>query len=338
MNIFRILSANDGHIYEPSITSFLAYLLDPQNDHGMGYELILSMIRDCQQSCCFRNLDKNLLAYSISVETEYPVYTYDGVKKDIDIVIKFSKGDGVKYILCIENKIRDSSLDDKQLFMEREGIENEFAGEAEVPEICFCFLTLKPSVKSAECFDKFKSENKFAYHLFWIPCDYEYASIYQKLQKILERSNVGEIDPLSSDIRFLTTSFLVFISKGFKSENVLKAEMADARERMNYGKPVIEYIRECADSLEFDKEILVADVKRMVTEKIERQSGISPNKTTVNCQMTASIVNNRGRIHYNVSKRNQQTYNVFYYPNENDHSVVCRYVDGETQVNQIYLK
>lgn len=36
MNIFRILSSKDGHLYEPSITLFLAHLLNPQGDYGMG--------------------------------------------------------------------------------------------------------------------------------------------------------------------------------------------------------------------------------------------------------------------------------------------------------------
>jgi len=34
MNIFRILSSNDGSINEPNVSSFLAYLLDPNEDHG----------------------------------------------------------------------------------------------------------------------------------------------------------------------------------------------------------------------------------------------------------------------------------------------------------------
>lgn len=41
MNIFRILSSNDGSINEPNVSSFLAYLLDPSEDHGISNLFLL---------------------------------------------------------------------------------------------------------------------------------------------------------------------------------------------------------------------------------------------------------------------------------------------------------
>ena len=40
MNIFRILSSNDGAIKEPNVSSFLAYLLNPNEDHGISGMLL----------------------------------------------------------------------------------------------------------------------------------------------------------------------------------------------------------------------------------------------------------------------------------------------------------
>lgn len=89
MNIFRILSAGDGHIYEPSISSFLAYLLDPKNDHGLGDEFLRSFVADfqnCMESN-FLNLDEKLSAYDVNVEVEFPVMTANGLKKTLILLL-----------------------------------------------------------------------------------------------------------------------------------------------------------------------------------------------------------------------------------------------------------
>ena len=46
MNIFRILSSNDGSINEPNVSSFLAYLLDPNEDHGISSLLLQELLSD----------------------------------------------------------------------------------------------------------------------------------------------------------------------------------------------------------------------------------------------------------------------------------------------------
>lgn len=46
MNIFKILSSYDGSIKEPNISSFLAYLLDLNEDHGLSDLLLKSIIID----------------------------------------------------------------------------------------------------------------------------------------------------------------------------------------------------------------------------------------------------------------------------------------------------
>ena len=46
MNIFRILSSNDGSINEPNVSSFLAYLLDPNEDHGLSSLLLQEILND----------------------------------------------------------------------------------------------------------------------------------------------------------------------------------------------------------------------------------------------------------------------------------------------------
>ena len=46
MNIFKILSSNDGSINEPNVSSFLAYLLNPNEDHGISSLLLQEILQD----------------------------------------------------------------------------------------------------------------------------------------------------------------------------------------------------------------------------------------------------------------------------------------------------
>ncbi|MBQ3650162.1 MAG: PD-(D/E)XK nuclease family protein [Treponema sp.] len=48
MNIFKILSSYNGSIKEPNISSFLAYLLDLNEDHGLSDLLLKNIILDFQ--------------------------------------------------------------------------------------------------------------------------------------------------------------------------------------------------------------------------------------------------------------------------------------------------
>ena len=75
MNIFKILSSNDGTLKEPNVSSFLAYLLDPNEDHGLGDSLLKSILSD------FESLkDKDLKDRKILL-TEAPFNPTDNKKR-----------------------------------------------------------------------------------------------------------------------------------------------------------------------------------------------------------------------------------------------------------------
>lgn len=78
--------------------------------------------------------------------------------------------------------------------------------------------------------------------------------------------------------------------------------------------------------------------KESMSKMIEDFCGFTPNKKTIYGQLTTAIVNNRTRIHYGVTQENQRDFNLFYYPNEKDHSVIQRYVEGKSKVDYVYLK
>lgn len=113
MNIFRILSSNDGSINEPNVSSFLAYLLDPNEDHGISSLLLQELLNDIIEinnlllsKIQFNNRITDLSkysGYSINIIPELSVnFEKIGKRKrrDIDIVIEICKSSAKSGTLC----------------------------------------------------------------------------------------------------------------------------------------------------------------------------------------------------------------------------------------------
>ena len=59
MNIFRILAQGDGSINEPNISAFLGYLLNPNEDHGLGSYFLEQFLEQHFVFCNSLNESKN---------------------------------------------------------------------------------------------------------------------------------------------------------------------------------------------------------------------------------------------------------------------------------------
>ena len=333
MNIFKILSSYDGSIKEPNISSFLAYLIDLNEDHGLSDLLLKSIITDFKDKNpkFFEKLKySDLNQYDIRINPEYSVFL-NNKRRDIDIVIEFYDENKTEpiYTLCIENKITDGSIqkNDNQLKEELEGLQKEYSDNEWKTEIYFCFLTLEDSKKSNEEFEAFKYDKKL--HLYWKG----EKSIQDKILKILEQERIGEIDPISEDSKFLIKSFLAFIRTDFKSA---LEEKADRTEYKNYGKPTREHFRDFIEQYEFnkdyDKNLLRKDFTRYIKEKCNEDI----NQSQLSCLLYEITVNERNRIHYNVKQDNVESRNILYYPDVNNKKILRRYSPGLKNVEVFY--
>ncbi len=333
MNIFKILSSYDGSIKEPNISSFLAYLLDLNEDHGLSDLLLKSIIQDFKNinSDFFGQIKKDLNQFEIKINPEYSVFL-GNKRRDIDVVIEIYYNESREeplYSLCIENKITDNSIQKKsQLTEELEGLRKEYKDNGWNTEIYFCFLTLEDSKKSNAEFEEFEYDKKN--HLYWKG----EKSIQQKILNILESERIGEIDPISEDFKFLLKAFLSFIKTDFKSS---VEEKSEKQELKSYGKTVMEYFREFANLMESDKDYKISEIKRTISDMIKKESGLSVNSRTLNCHVYATIVNEKNRLHYNVTEKNCDYKNLFFYPTENNKEIVRKYSSDVKDVN-IYIK
>lgn len=324
MNIFKILSSYDGTIKEPNISALLAYLLDANEDHGLGDALLKSIIKDFQKTNAeaFKNL--NDLNYEIKAEFPVEVKNSDKKRRDIDLLIEFYVDKKLVYALCIENKITDSSIqDDNQLQDELNGLKNYYAENELKPEIYFVFLTLKDSKKSNDEFSKLDYDKKL--HLHWKGEN----SILAKLLELLDKERRGEIDPIAGDLQFIIKSFIAFIRADFTSDFEEKQEK---REKQNYGDPLYKYFTEVRNDLDKTKVYKVEEVKKLVSEKV----GKAINPSTLNAQMKVMIVNEPNRKHHSVTTKNQKKKNLFYYPSEDNKTEIMVY--SEQKGVNVYLK
>lgn len=325
MNIFRILSSNDGSINEPNVSSFLAYLLDPGEDHGISGLLLQEILNDITGSnksfldkIQYNNRITDLSKYSgyaINVLPELSVNLEKQGKRrrrDIDIIIEIldNKTTDILYSICLENKISDSSIirDDLQLEEELQGLQNYYSESKFSPEIYFVYLTPTPSRVSSDSFEKLNYDKK--YHLYW---DNHENSVFNKLLKIFNDEKEGLIDPINNQSSYLIKSFLSFIKTHFKSYIEEKREKL---EKKNYGKPVIDLLKDFSATLSPNTEYEIDFVKSRFSEYVLKESGIELLHTTRNAHISLSIVNEKNRGHYNVKRPDNDRKNIFFYSDD----------------------
>lgn len=346
MNIFRILSSNDGSINEPNVSSFLAYLLDPGEDHGISGLLLQEILNDITRS------NKNFLTKiqhinRISDLSKYSGYTINIIpelsvnlekhgkrrRRDIDIILEIfdNKTSEMLYSICLENKITDSSIirDDLQLEEELQGIQNYYLESKFSPEIYFVYLTPTPSRVSNDSFEKLNYDKK--YHLYW---DNHENSVFNKLLKIFNDEKEGLIDPINNQSSYLIKSFLSFIKTQFKSYIEEKREQL---EKKNYGKPVIDLLKEFSATLIPNTEYEIDYVKNKFSEYVLKKSGIELIHSTRNVHISLSIVNEKNRGHYNVKRPDDERKNIFYYSDDSRKRIILFNPDLNTDID-IYYK
>jgi len=322
MNIFRILSSNDGSINEPNVSSFLAYLLDPNEDHGISSLLLQELLNDIIEiskdfltKVRYNNRITDLSkysGYSINIIPELSVHLEKkGRKKrrDIDIIIEIvnNKSNEIIYSICLENKITDASIikDDSQLEDELKGLENYYSEGNYSPEIYIVYLTPKPSNASGDSFEKLDYEKK--YHLYW---DNHENSVFNKLIKIFNNEQDGLIDPINNQSSYLIKSFLSFIKTNFKS---YLEEKTEKLEKKNYGKPVIDLLKDFSKTLNSKQEYTIAHIRNEFSKFVLTISRIELHNSTRNAHILLSIVNEKNRGHYNVKKADDERKNIFHY-------------------------
>lgn len=347
MNIFKVLSSNDGSINEPNVSSFLAYLLDPNENHGLGSRFVESFLspivlnnkeyfKELIYNNRLRDLSRNSL-YEVRVQAEVKVIIPNNRNKrrtrDIDILIEIYERKNLqsvpKYSFCIENKIKDGAIikGENQLFEEITGLISYYNSPSitlEQPLVSFIFLTPATSKRAMDEFSellvdlKEKSLSVPNLHMTWGLEEDSHVqdSIASLLTEILTDETKGKIEPIYEYTKHTIKSFISFIKSGFKS---YKEEKTLSNEKNDYGKPVIQYIKDFYHLVEVGKDIEHNDLKKWVTDEIKKVSGLTIKSANFD---GSYIVNERNRRYYGVNNPYKMEKNLFYYPDESNKKII----------------
>ncbi len=354
MNIFKILSAYDGSINEPNVSSFLAYLLDPLEDHGLSSSLVQTILQDFVDSDekffteiindkgkvvdLSRNSDYRVIIQpEFSVEVESKGKPKAKHRRDIDILIEIYRKDALLYAIALENKITDSSINRKDSQIEDEylGI-TSYYGTSKAPQIYFVYLTPKYSPLAIEKFAALSCKEKL--HLTWNrfeDTENTVPSLLEKIMDLLEQDSRGLRDPLNNETKFLLKSFLSFIRANFKS---YFEEKSNKIEKTNYGKPVFEYFKEFIHRLHDDEAYSVKELKREFSEYVYGECTKQLHNGTRNAKFVVATINERNRGHFQVTLQNLQDKSLLYYPNEEDKDIVKKVSADMDQTVKVYYK
>ena len=143
MNIFSALTEGKGRLHEPSLSAFLAFLLNPTRSHGLSDSFLRAFLFVIAKSSGnpyrFDDvLNSSRLEVDIGLEIRHGIRTVD-----VEItILEPNKGEDARELhrIIIENKIRHSAAQDHQLSEEFTGVLNELNGTDDT-KITAVFLT-----------------------------------------------------------------------------------------------------------------------------------------------------------------------------------------------------
>ncbi|MBK8701158.1 MAG: PD-(D/E)XK nuclease family protein [Saprospiraceae bacterium] len=249
MNIFKILGNGDGRINEPNISAFLGYLLDPYQDHGLGFEFLSRFLKQIN----LENFEAEMFDYEIILEQAFREEDSEIKKKEIvDIILlcfKPNKGNyreiiahqmidnkkSLEFAFLIENKVNVSAKKELQLqnqYVNFVSAIRKLNPDFNIDNIISLYVT-PDNQKFDEEFQAFKELKKA--HIKWILYSEKLnedkeeeeeenlnnvftQSIYSILNSIISDENQSKIDPINDYTKQTIKAFVKFIENDFKSQ------------------------------------------------------------------------------------------------------------------------
>lgn len=228
MNIFRTIASGKHAFREEFVSAFLAYLLSPKMDHGLGFTLLSRLLTHVAEknnavplnklaanfkSRLWENIFDDTFPLPV-VELEFP---YQG--GFIDIVIKIDN-----WFIMIENKILLSSKKDNQIKEQYRGLQKILRNRENSNDFHILMIYLVPATQSGGDWSvspNFYSEidkvdlreNDFKALVSWQPSTYEDTdtiSVVSIIREILRDESNGMIAPINMEVRHALLSLIDF--------------------------------------------------------------------------------------------------------------------------------
>jgi len=233
MNIFRVLASGKQAVREEFVSAFLAYLLSPKMDHGLGYSFlsrllvgvadkndvpVLKELASKLRSRLWENIFEEGMGPPI-VELEFKVPG----NRYIDIVVKCDD-----WFILIESKIVPSSKADGQLEAQYKGFLEVIGGKELAKNNRILMLYVVPAATNGETWsvspgfygelDKLNQRPNDAKGLVsWQPTndDEMPISVVSIIRDILKEEAIGLQSPIGTEIRHTLLSLIDFAMDDF---------------------------------------------------------------------------------------------------------------------------
>lgn len=214
MNVFEVLSQGKSRLHEPSVSAMLGYLLNPNENHGIGDLFLrnfLAMLDKCWDGTLFSHLLEQQKRINAIVELEVQYHLLS--RNDIDIQIQILENDKETHRIIIENKIRSSAASPQQLNKYYQAVLHDKDVQAENPIITMVFLT--PDDQKSKLSKEWNNlkdlneEHQKAW-LFWSSEDVS-RSVVDLVRDLLHKEVRCEINPINEYMRHTIKAFVNFI-------------------------------------------------------------------------------------------------------------------------------
>jgi len=214
MNIFEILASGNRILKEEHVSSTLAWFLDPYHDHGLGFEVLKRVVNQAFPGSPLHKAieageysglaigDRVQLETIVELEKEVKC---DGHNRSIDILVSV----GNRYLMAIENKTNEASMQGDQVRQEAVGLQEH--EDSKGRDIYFIYLVPAAAKAKAELKLETIPQGIQSKVLTWSGSQ----SIVTILQEILEDDGLGKISAISTESRYIIKSFTRFAANGF---------------------------------------------------------------------------------------------------------------------------
>jgi hypothetical protein len=233
LNIFRVLASGRQSVREEFVSAFLAYLLSPKMDHGLGYAFLSRLLVGVAERNDIpalkevaANLRSRLWEDIFSEDNSLPVVELEfrvPGNRSIDVVVKCDN-----WFILIENKIVQSSKTDGQLSAQYKGFMEVIEEKGLAKDSRVLVLYVVPAATAGESWtvspgfygelDSLKLRPFDAKALVsWQPTnDVESScSVISIIREILRDESNGLLSPIGTEVRHALLSLIDFAMDEF---------------------------------------------------------------------------------------------------------------------------
>lgn len=245
MNIFRILSSGKPAFREEFVSAFLAYLLSPKMDHGLGGAFLENLLNQIAR----RNDAPELKALAGTLKSRLweDLFADGGQQPVVELEVKYPKPAGHgwidvvvrlgQWIIMIENKIQLMSKTDDQIKEQYAGLQSILRERGIQDDYKILVLYLVPASGSEESWSVpqgfYDELEKVALRpgdqsalVSWQPAqgvERSPVSVVRTIRDLLSREAKGLLSPINIEVRQTLLSLVDYVMGDFQGYYYEKA-------------------------------------------------------------------------------------------------------------------